>query len=64
MTISWRNEQQGGAARTDDSRGPARVRGDQPTGPGEHTFNGLTPDPSPRQGESIRMYRRARVTAG
>jgi len=63
MTSTWRNEQQGGAARTDDSRGPQAARPFQSTGPGESNFNGLTPDPSPRQGESTRLYRRTRVTA-
>lgn len=59
----WRNEQVGGAARTDDNRGPNPARAWQGAGPGENRFNGLTPAPSPRQGESVRLHRRARVTA-
>jgi hypothetical protein len=59
----WRNETEGGSGRTDDSRGPKPARAWQSTGPGEHLFNGLTPHPSARQGESTRLYRRARVTA-
>lgn len=46
-----------------DSRAPGPDRARQATGPGEHLVNGLAPQPSPRQGESIRLYRRARVTA-
>lgn len=46
-----------------DSRSPGPDRARQATGPGEQLVNGLTPQPSPRQGESIRLYRRARVTA-
>ena len=61
--MAWRNEVEGGTGRTDDNRGPKPDRGWQPTGPGENRFNGLTPDPSPRQGEDSRLYRRARVTA-
>jgi hypothetical protein len=59
----WRNEVEGGSGRTDDNRGPKPARAWQPTGPGEGQFNGLTPQPSARQGEDSRMYRRARVTA-
>ncbi|MHC5904188.1 hypothetical protein ACVNF4_09830 [Streptomyces sp. S6] len=61
----WRNQAQGGAGRTDDSRGPKPVRSWQTAGvsPGDATFNGLTPQPSVRQGEDSRMFRRARVTA-
>ncbi|EFE65797.1 predicted protein [Streptomyces viridosporus ATCC 14672] len=61
--MAWRNEQVGGAGRTDDSRGPGPGRAWQSTGPGEHRFNGLTPHPSARQGEDVHLYRRARVTA-
>ncbi|MFE2047966.1 hypothetical protein ACFXAS_05625 [Streptomyces sp. NPDC059459] len=61
--MAWRNQTEGGSARTDDSRGPKPTRAWQSTGPGEHLFNGLTPQPAPRQGESTRLYRRARVTA-
>jgi hypothetical protein len=61
--MAWHNETEGGAARTDDSRGPKPARAWQPTAPGENRFNGLTPQPSARQGESTRLYRRARVTA-
>jgi len=60
---SWRNEVEGGSARTGDSRGPKPDRAWQSTAPGENRFNGLTPDPSPRQGEDSRTYRRARVSA-
>ncbi|MQY15001.1 hypothetical protein SRB5_51780 [Streptomyces sp. RB5] len=59
----WRNEVEGGAGRTSDNRGPTPDRAWQSTGPGERTFNGLTPTPSVRQGEDSRMHRRARVTA-
>ncbi|MEU6552086.1 hypothetical protein ABZ915_17645 [Streptomyces sp. NPDC046915] len=59
----WRNEVEGGAGRSSDSRGPKPTRAWQPTSPGENHTNGLTPEPSPRQGEDSRMYRRARVTA-
>lgn len=59
----WRNEIEGGRGRTGDQRGPKPERAWQGTGPGEHNFNGLTPDPSPRQGEDSRIYRRARVRA-
>jgi hypothetical protein len=59
----WRNQQTGGAARTSDNRGPSPARAWQSTGPGETNFNGLTPNPSPRQGEDVRLYRRGRVTA-
>lgn len=59
----WRNEVEGGVGRTDDSRGPRPARSWQPTSPGENHFNGLAPDTSPRQGESTRLYRRARVRA-
>ncbi|MEV5347174.1 hypothetical protein [Streptomyces achromogenes] len=61
----WRNEVEDGAGRTDDSRGPRPARSWQPTSPGENhsNGNGLAPDTSPRQGESSRLYRRARVTA-
>jgi len=52
-----------GAGRTDDNRGPKPTRAWQPTAPGENWFNGITPQPSARQGESTRLYRRARVTA-
>ncbi len=61
--MAWRNEVEGGAARTDDNRGPKPGRAWQAAGPGESTFNGLTPDPPLRQGESSRLYRRASVTA-
>lgn len=61
--MSWRNEIEGGAARTDDMRGPKPARAWQGTAPGENRFNGLTPTPSPRQGEDVRLYRRLRVTA-
>lgn len=60
---TWRNQTEGGSARTDDSRGPKPTRAYQSTSPGENTFNGLTPDPSPRQGEDCRLYRHTRVTA-
>ncbi|CUW31759.1 hypothetical protein TUE45_06508 [Streptomyces reticuli] len=60
---AWRNEAEGGSGRTDDSRGPRPARSWQPTSPGENRFTGLAPDTSPRQGESVRLYRRARVTA-
>lgn len=59
----WRNRQEGGAGRTDDSRGPKPTRAWQSTGPGETTFNGVTPNPSPRQGEDVRLYRRRGVTS-
>jgi hypothetical protein len=59
----WRNGTEGGSGRTDDNRGPKPVRAWQPVAPGENRFNGLTPQPSGRQGESTRLYRRARVTA-
>lgn len=58
---SWVNRWKG--ARTDDNRGPQPARAWQGNGPGDNRFNGLTPDPSPRQGESDRLYRRRRVTA-
>ncbi|MEU0200903.1 MULTISPECIES: hypothetical protein [unclassified Streptomyces] len=61
--MAWRNEVEGGVGRTDDSRGPKPARAWQPTSPGENRFNGLAPQPSARQGESTRLYRRARVTA-
>ncbi|MET8981039.1 hypothetical protein ABZX85_36095 [Streptomyces sp. NPDC004539] len=61
----WRNQSQGGAGRTDDSRGPRPARAWQSAGvsPGDASFNGLTPQPGARQGEDSRMHRRARVTA-
>lgn len=59
----WRNETEGGSGRADASRGPRPGRAWQSTGPGEHHFNGLAPQPSARQGESSRLHRRARVTA-
>lgn len=52
-----------GVGRADDSRGPGPARSWQPTGPGEQHISGLAPDTSPRQGESTRLYRRARVIA-
>ena len=61
--MAWRNEAEGGSGRTDDSRGPKPARAWQSTGPGENHFNGITPQPSARQGEDVRLYRRARVTA-
>ncbi|MFF9240083.1 hypothetical protein ACF1AL_14790 [Streptomyces sp. NPDC014801] len=61
--MAWRNETEGGAGRTDDSRGPTPTRSWQPVSPGENRVNGITPQPGPRQGESTRLYRRARVTA-
>ena len=61
--MAWRNETEGGSGRTDDSRGPKPARSWQPTAPGENHFNGLAPQPSARQGEDVRLYRRARVTA-
>ena len=61
--MAWHNEVEGGTARTDDNRGPKPARAWQPTSPGENHFNGLAPQPSPRQGEDSRLYRRARVTA-
>ncbi|MFE0845290.1 hypothetical protein [Streptomyces rochei] len=57
------NEQASGSGRPDDNRHPSPTRAWQSTGPGEHLFNGITPQPGPRQGESTRLYRRARVTA-
>jgi hypothetical protein len=59
----WSNEVEGGSGRTNDNRGPKPARAWQSTGPGGSNFNGITPQPSTRQGESTRMYRRARVTA-
>ncbi|GAA3121903.1 hypothetical protein [Streptomyces echinatus] len=59
----WRNQVEGGAARTDDNRGPKPTRAWQSTGPGGSTWHGITPEPGPRQGEDSRTYRRARVTA-
>jgi hypothetical protein len=61
--MAWRNETEGGSARTDDNRGPKPGRAWQSTGPGGSNFNGLTPQPPARQGENVRLYRRARVTA-
>jgi hypothetical protein len=61
--MAWRNEAEGGSGRTDDSRGPKPARAWQPNAPGENRFNGLTPQPSARQVEDVRLYRRARVTA-
>lgn len=58
----WFNRRTEGA-RTDDNRGPNPTRGYQPAAPGDNTFNGRTPDPSPRQGESPRLYRRRHVTS-
>ncbi len=59
----WRNEIEGGRARTDDNRGPKPARAWQAAGPGEQHWTGITPEPGPRQGETARLYRRARVTA-
>jgi hypothetical protein len=61
--MAWRNEVEGGSGRTDDNRGPKPNRAWQPKSPGDSTFNGLTPQPSAREGEDVRLYRRARVTA-
>lgn len=61
--MAWRNQQAGGSARADDNRGPKPARAWQSNGPGETSFNGLTPEPPPRQGEDVRMYRRTRVTS-
>jgi hypothetical protein len=60
---AWRNEQTGGSGRTDDNRDPKPNRAWQGTGPGENRFNGITPQPSAREGEDVRLYRHARVTA-
>lgn len=61
---AWRDSREGGSGRASDSRGPQSARAGQGTGPGGNWLNGITPDPEAnREGESPRLYRRARVTA-
>jgi len=61
--MAWRNGSEGGSGRTDDNRGPKPTHSRQPISPGDADWNGLAPQPGPRQGEDVRLYRRARVTA-
>lgn len=60
---AWFNRSEGGQGRTDDNRGPKPSRAWQAVAPGEQQWTGITPEPGPRQGETPRLYRRARVTA-
>jgi hypothetical protein len=62
--VAWRNTQQGGTGRTDDSRGPKPARAWQGSGPGGDEWNGRHPtSDGSRQGQDVRLRRHLRVTA-
>ena len=62
--MAWRTLAEGGAGRTDDSRGPGPRRAFQAAGPGDHDWSGRHPTPDgSRQGVDVRMNRNLRITA-